>query len=287
MYVLRGIDETKSFRFFAANTTELINEATSRHVTSALASVALGRALSGVVLMAQMNKNASDRVSVLIKGDGPIGGIIVEANGMGDAKGYVYNPEVELPKNEKGRLDVSRAIGNAVMTVTKDTGLREPSIGQAPILSGEIAEDFADYFAISEQTNTAVILGVLIDTDYSIKQAGGIIIQVLPEASDEAITELENKIKEFTSLTEYMDNGQSIEQIVESLLGNIEIMAKTEIRFRCDSAAPSLPCFCSGWHSVCCHTLIHGHFTSKNQTKQVQGKLHWSKLVLLSSTQAG
>ncbi|OOB77305.1 MAG: heat-shock protein Hsp33 [Epulopiscium sp. Nele67-Bin002] len=234
MYVLRGIDETKSFRFFAANTTQVVNDATSSHVTSPLASVALGRTLSGVILMSQMNKNPSDRVSVLIKGDGPIGGIIVEANGMGDAKGYVYNPDVELPKNSKGMLDVSGAIGNAIMTVTKDTGLREPSVGQTAMLSGEIAEDFADYFAISEQTNTAVILGVLIDKDHTIKQAGGIIIQVLPEASDEAITELENKIKTFSSLTEHMEKGQTIEQIVEELLGNIEIMAKTDIAFKCD-----------------------------------------------------
>ncbi len=234
MYVLRGIDKTKSFRFFAANTTELINEATSRHNTTPLASVALGRTLSAVVLMAQMNKRSSDRVSVLIKGDGPIGGIIVEANGMGDAKGYVYNPDVELPKNAQGRLDVRSAVGNAIMTVTKDLGMKEPAVGQTAMLSGEIGEDFADYFAISEQTNTAVILGVLVDTDLSIKQAGSIIIQVLPEATEEVISALEAKIKAFTPLTESLDNGKTIEEIVESLLGEIDIMAKTDIRFKCD-----------------------------------------------------
>nr|OON99521.1 MAG: hypothetical protein ATN35_12175 [Epulopiscium sp. Nele67-Bin004] len=153
---------------------------------------------------------------------------------MGDVKGYAYNTNVDIPKNAQGKLDVRNAIGNAVMTVSKDVGLKEPSVGQIAMLSGEVAEDLADYFAISEQTNSAVILGVLVDRDYTVKQAGGIIIQVMPNAEDEAITDLEGKLKEFTALTTYMDEGKTIEQIVESLLGDYELLAKTDIRFKCD-----------------------------------------------------
>ncbi len=233
-YVVRGIDKTKSFRFFGANTTKLVDEATTKHQTSPVVSAALGRTLTGVAMMGQMNKNITDRVSILIKGDGPIGGIIVEANGFGDVKGYAYNPNVDIPLNEQGKLDVRNAIGNAVMTVSKDIGLREPYVGQIAMLSGEIAEDLTDYFAISEQTNSVVALGVLIDKDLSIKQSGGIIIQVLPDAQDEAITELESKLKTFTSLTNYLENNQCIEQIIEDLLGDVELMSKTDIRFKCD-----------------------------------------------------
>ena len=233
-YIVRGTDSTKSFRFFAANTTQTVNEAVKSHGTSPVVSAALGRTMTGAAMMGQMLKNPSDRVSISIKGDGPIQGIIVEANAMGHVKGYPHVPVVDIPNNEQGKLDVRNAIGNAVMTIVKDLGLKEPYVGQVAMLSGEIAEDLTYYFATSEQTNSVVILGVLVDVDYSIRQAGGIIIQVLPDAQDEAITALENKLGEFTALTTYLDQGKTVEEVVEMLLGEVDFMQKTDVAFKCD-----------------------------------------------------
>ncbi|MEG0014282.1 MAG: Hsp33 family molecular chaperone HslO [Cellulosilyticaceae bacterium] len=233
-YIVRGIDSTKSFRFFGANTTESVNEAVKSHGTSPVVSAALGRTMTGAAMMGNMCKSPSDRVSISIKGDGPIGGIIVEADAMGNVKGYPYNSVVDIPNNAQGKLDVRNAIGNAVMTIMKDIGLKEPYIGQTAMLSGEIAEDLTYYFATSEQTNSVVVLGVLVDVDYSIKQAGGIIIQVLPGAQDEAITELENKLAEFTSLTAYLEEGKTVEEVIEMLLGEVDFMQKTDVAFKCD-----------------------------------------------------
>lgn len=233
-YMIRGIDKESNFRFFGANTRTLVNTACESHQTSPVVSAALGRTLTGAAMMGHMLKNERDRVCIIIKGDGPIGGIVVEANGSGKVKGYAYNPHIDLPLNEFGKLDVAKAIGNAGMTVIKDLGLKEPYSGQVPMLSGEIAEDLSFYFAVSEQTNSVVMLGVLVDVDCSIKQAGGIIIQVLPNAKDEAITALENKIKDFKSLTERLEKGQSIEYVLEQLLGEIDIMDRSDVVFECD-----------------------------------------------------
>ena len=234
-YIIRGLDSSRQFRFFGAKTTDIVNVATQHHGTSPVVSAALGRTITGTLMMGAMLKNDTDRVCVMIKGDGPIQGITVEADAKGNVKGYPHQAIVDIPKKENGKLDVSGAIGNAIMTVIKDMGMREPYTGQVPMLSGEIAEDFSLYFADSEQTNTAVILGVLVDRDYSIKQAGGIIIQVLPNATDEGISKIEERLKGFTSLTSYMEEGKSIEDIVKLLLGDdIEIMDKTDARFHCD-----------------------------------------------------
>ncbi len=233
-YIIRGTDLERNFRFFGANTKNMVSTACEKHQTSPVASAALGRTMTGAAMMGRMLKGDEDRVSIVIKGDGPIGGIVVEANGKGNTKGYVYHPQIDLPKKPNGKLDVSGAIGNAVMTVMKDMGLKEPYTGQIAMLSGEIAEDFTDYFAISEQTNTAVSLGVLVDVDYSIRQAGGFILQVLPEATEEAITALEGKLKAFTSLTTCLDQGQTIEDVIKELLGEIDLMEKIEVDFVCD-----------------------------------------------------
>ncbi|MEF9960427.1 MAG: Hsp33 family molecular chaperone HslO [Niameybacter sp.] len=234
-YIVRGTDRNRQFRFFGANTTGIVNVATSHHGTSPVVSAALGRTMTGALMMGAMLKNDSDRVCVMIRGDGPIQGITVEADAKGNVKGYPHQAVVDIPQKENGKLDVSGAIGNAVMTVTKDIGMKEPYTGQVAMLSGEIAEDFSFYFAVSEQTNTVVILGVLIERDYSIKQAGGIIIQVLPDATDEAISEIEARLKSFTSLTQCMEEGKSIEDVIKMLLGDdIDIMDKTDARFYCD-----------------------------------------------------
>lgn len=233
-YLIRGIDKDRNFRFFGCNSRILVNEACQKHQTTPVASAALGRTLTATVMMGSMLKSDDNRVSIIIKGDGPIGGIITEANGNGEVKGYVYHPQIESHLNYLGKLDVGGAVGNANMTVVKDLGLKEPYSGQVPMLTGEIAEDLTYYFAVSEQTNSVVILGVLVDVDYSIKQAGGIIIQVLPDAKEEAIDKLEERLKDFGNLTDKLEKGQSIEYVIETLLGEVEYMSEMPISFQCD-----------------------------------------------------
>lgn len=231
-YLVRG--NTENFRFFGSYSRNLVNEACKKHQTSPVASAALGRTLTANVMMGSMLKSDEDRVSLIIKGDGPIGGIITESNGKGEVKGYVYHPQIPTHHNHLGKLDVGGAVGNATLTVVKDLGLKEPYSGQVPMLTGEIAEDLTYYFAVSEQTNSVVILGVLVDTDYSIKQSGGIIVQVLPDASEEAIDKLEEKINQFGNLTDKLDKGQSIEYILENLLDETLQFTYSDIAFCCD-----------------------------------------------------
>ncbi|HHX62933.1 MAG TPA: Hsp33 family molecular chaperone HslO [Epulopiscium sp.] len=233
-YVVRGTDKSGNFRFFGSITKELVQTAATYHQTSPVATAALGRTMTATAMMSKMLKNDEDRMSVTIKGDGPIGGVIIEANAKGDIKGYPYNADVDLPLNAQGKLDVSKAFGNAVMTVMKDFGLKQPYIGQTILVSGEIAEDFTYYFATSEQTPSAVALGVLVDVDHSVKQSGGFIIQVLPEASDDAIDILEKKLKDFTSITTALEEGKTIEDIIQGLLGDVTFWAKEAIQFSCD-----------------------------------------------------
>lgn len=233
-YMIRGIDKEGNFRFFGITAKDTVGIACDKHQTTPVVSATLGRTMMGTLMMGAMLKKETERVNVSIKGDGPIQGIVVEADGKGNVKGYSYQPQVEIPLKENGKLDVSGAIGNAVMTVCKDIGLKDPYVGQVAMLSGEIAEDFTYYFATSEQTNSAVVLGVLVDRDYSIGQAGGMIIQVLPDATEEAISNLEAKLKEFSSITYMLEQGKTIEEIVTDLLGDIQIMDKTNIQFKCD-----------------------------------------------------
>ena len=233
-YLVRGTDKAGNFRFFGVNSRNLVNEACMKHQTTPVASAALGRTLTANVMMGSMLKRDEDRVGIIIKGDGPIGGIITECNGKGQVKGYVYHPQIESHLNYLGKLDVGGAVGNANMTVVKDLGMKEPYSGQVPMLTGEIAEDLTYYFAVSEQTNSVVILGVLVDVDYSIKQAGGIIIQVLPDAKDEAIDALEEKLKNFGNLTDKLEKGQSIEYVIEKLIGEVTYMSEMPVSFQCD-----------------------------------------------------
>lgn len=233
-YVVRGTDKDKNFRVFGSITREIVQTAQEYHQTSPVVTAGLGRVMTAAVMMGQMLKGERDRLSVSIKGDGPIEGVIVETNSEGNIKGYPYNPNVDIPLNASGKLDVSGAFGNAVMTIMKDIGLKEPYIGQTILVSGEIAEDFTYYFATSEQTPSAVALGVLVDVDYSVKHSGGFIIQVLPGASDEAIDLLEDKLKDFPPVTALLEEGNTIEQIIERLLGEVAFLEKREIQYHCD-----------------------------------------------------
>lgn len=201
-----------------------------------VAIAALGRLLSAGSMMGLMMKGENDRLTLQIKGDGPIGGLIVTADSKARVKGYVYNPDVELPLKSEGKLDVGAAVGSGVLTVIRDMGLKEPYVGRTNLVTGEIAEDLTYYFASSEQVPSVVALGVLVDRDYSVKRAGGFIIQLMPGASDETIDAIEKKIPMVTSVTGMLDEDMTPEEILTFILEdlNVEITDKTETSFYCD-----------------------------------------------------
>ena len=226
----------KQVRFFAANTKDLVEKARRIHNTSPIATAALGRLMTGTAMMGSMCKNDSDIVTVQIKGDGPMGGLVVTSDAKARVKGYVYNKDVMLPPNAQGKLDVGGAIGNGVLTVIKDLGLKEPYSGQTHLVSGEIAEDLTYYFATSEQIPSAVGLGVLMNKNNTVRQAGGFIIQLMPFTSDEIIEKLEKRIAEIDSVTMMLERGLTPEGILEEILGDfgLEITDKIPAAFVCD-----------------------------------------------------
>lgn len=225
--VITGIDRSGSFRVYLTISTDMVEEARTIHDTTPLASAGLGRVLTGTGLMGLMLKNDSDKLTVLFKGDGPAKQILATANAKGDVKGYIANPDVDLPLNEKGKLDVGGSLGIGELTVIKDLGLREPYVGTIALVDGEIADDLTAYYYISEQQNTAISLGVKVDTDCTIKAAGGMIIQMLPNADEGAVDALEamlEKLPPITTLveeTEEANVGKSEEGILQAMLYRI------------------------------------------------------------------
>ncbi|HOA81361.1 MAG TPA: Hsp33 family molecular chaperone HslO, partial [Defluviitaleaceae bacterium] len=233
-YIIRATDKKKQIRAFAAVTTNLVEEGRKIHDTSPVVSAAMGRLMTAAGMMGYMLKGEKDIITLQIKGDGPLRGIVVTADNKGNVKGYPYNPSVDLPLNSIGKLDVKRAIGNGYLTVIKDLGLKEPYIGQTKLVSGEIAEDLTFYFYNSEQIPSAVALGVLVDRDWSIKKAGGFIIQLMPETDEETISKLENNLKKISSITSLLEEGKLAEDILEMLLGEIEILDKLPVNYNCN-----------------------------------------------------
>lgn len=235
-YLVRATAADNGIRAFAATTRDLVEHARQVHNTSPVATAALGRLMTAGVMMGSMMKGDEDLITLQIKGDGPIQGIVVTADSHGGVKGYVYNPEVLIHANEKGKLDVAGAVGQGELRVIRDTGLKDPYVGTIQLVSGEIAEDITYYFAASEQIPSAVALGVLMDRANYVKQAGGLIIQLMPFASDELVDKLENKIAQITSLTSLLDQGMTPEQILEFVLGDmgLEIMDKMPLEFSCN-----------------------------------------------------
>ena len=235
-YIIRATAAGGQIRAFAATTRDLTEYARSAHNTSPVATAALGRLLTAGAMMGVMMKGEEDLLTIKIQGDGPIGGLTVTADSKGNVKGYVYNPEVMLPPNEKGKLDVGGALGVGVLSVVRDIGLKEPYVGQTILVSGEIAEDLTYYFATSEQTPSSVALGVLMNRDNTVRRAGGFILQLLPGASDEVISELEKKIQEITSVTSLLDAGNTPEMILEHILDGfgMEITDRIPARFFCN-----------------------------------------------------
>lgn len=232
--ILRGTALGGKVRAFAVRTTDLVEELRSRHDTFPVVTAALGRTVSAAAMMGAMLKG-DERLSIQVRGDGPIGLIAAESNAIGEVRGYVHNPHVELTNIRPGKMDVAAAVGRTGhIHVIKDLGLKEPYRGSVPIISGELAEDFTYYFAVSEQTNSAVSLGVLVSPDYTVASAGGFIIQLLPGITDEEITELERALGAIPPMTEMLEEGLSLEDILKRVVPDVSILDETDVKFSCD-----------------------------------------------------
>ena len=221
-YIVRATAANAQIRAFAASTTELVEQARQRHNTSPVASAALGRLLTGGVMMGSMMKNPTDILTLQVKCAGPIGGLTVTADSQGNVKGYVNNPDVLLPP-KNGKLDVGGALGAGFLNVIKDMGLKEPYSGQTVLQTGEIAEDLTYYFATSEQVPSSVGLGVLMEKDNTVKCAGGFIVQVMPFIEDEVLERLEKNIQNIQSVTAMLDNGHTPEDMLAQVLEGLEV----------------------------------------------------------------
>ncbi|WP_054956741.1 Hsp33 family molecular chaperone HslO [Paenibacillus dakarensis] len=232
--ILRGTAMEGKVRAFAVRTTNLVEELRRRHDTFPVVTAALGRTVSVAAMMGAMLKG-EERLSIQVRGDGPIGLIAAEANAHGEVRGYVNNPHVEMTNIRPGKMNVAAAVGTSgYIHVTKDLGLKEPYRGSVPIISGELAEDFTYYFAVSEQTNSAVSLGVLVAPDYTVANAGGFIIQLMPGVTDEEITELEKTLSEIPPVTTLLEEGLELEDILRRILPDVTILEETEVHFHCD-----------------------------------------------------
>lgn len=235
-YCIRVTSENKEVRAFFATTRNMVEKARAYHNTTSVATAALGRTLTATSMMGLMMKNKKDKLTVIIKGGGPIGTVLTTSNADGIVKGYVTNPDVEVEDYPNGKLNVAGAVGNTgTMKVIKDLGLKEPYNGEYEIVSGEIAEDFTYYFTVSEQTPSAVALGVLTKPD-EVEQAGGFVVQLMPDATEETISILENNIKDLKSITTMLSEGMTPEDMMEVVLKglNPSILYKKEVGFECD-----------------------------------------------------
>ena len=237
-YIVRATAAGAQIRAFAATTRNLVEHARAAHGTSPVATAALGRLLSAGAMMGTMLKGEKDLLTLQIKGDGPIHGITVTADSFARVKGYADYPGVMLPPNAIGKLDVGGAGGNGMLTVIRDLGLKEPYVGQTILQTGEIAEDLTYYFAASEQIPSTVGLGVLMEKDNTVKQAGGFIIQLMPFAEDEIIEKLEENLKKMPSVTSILDEGKTPEELLAVVLDGIELeitdTVPTEFYCNCD-----------------------------------------------------
>ncbi|SFS86289.1 Hsp33 family molecular chaperone HslO [Marininema halotolerans] len=233
-YVIRGTAFDGQVRAFAAVTTELVSELQRRHQTWPVASAALGRTATAGAMMAMMMKNPTDRLTIQVTGDGPLGQIVVDADAQGHVRGYVDNPAVDLPLNSVGKLDVAGGVGQGSLNIIQDLGLKDPYRGSVHLVSGELGDDFTYYLTVSEQIPSAVGVGVLVDRDASILQAGGFILQMMPGADDALINELEKRIQGMPSVTQQMQAGARAEEILYRILGDEWSMHhRQEIAFQC------------------------------------------------------
>lgn len=235
-YLIKSICYDGQIRVYTVDATETIAEAQRRHDTWSASSATLGRTMIGSLLLGATLKG-DDKLTAKVEGNGPAGHIIADSNGRGEVKGYIANPKVSLPLNEKNKLDVRGAVGTeGTLTITKDLGMKEPFSGQVPLISGELGEDFTYYMANSEQTPSAIGLSVLVNPDETIRTAGGFMIQVMPGATEETLEELDKNIKSIPLISKLMDEGEKPEQILERLVGggNPRILEKLPVSFVCE-----------------------------------------------------
>ena len=222
-YIVRATAANAQIRAFAATTRDLVETARKAHDTSPVVSAALGRLMTGGVMMGAMLKGDKDLLTLQVSGDGPLKGMTVTTDSKGNVKGYANEPQVMLPPNGVGKLDVGGAVGQGLLRVIKDMGLKEPYVGQTVLQTGEIAEDLTYYFATSEQVPSSVGLGVLMEKDNTVKQAGGFIIQLMPFTDDQVIASLERNLAEFTSVTQVLDEGKTPEEMLGLLLKGLDL----------------------------------------------------------------
>ena len=235
-YIVRASLANDSVRAFAISSTHLVAEARERHRTLPVVTAALGRLLSAGAIMGSMMKGDQDIVTISLKGDGPAGYITVTADSHGHVKGFPGNPNVDIPRKYAGKLDVGTAVGRGLLTVSYELGLKEPYSGQVEIQTGEVAEDLAYYFTVSEQLPSAVGLGVMVDTDSSVKHAGGFIVQLLPDAPEDVIELLEKKLANLEPVTTMMEQGMTPEEMLLHIFEgvDIEFTERHDVKFYCD-----------------------------------------------------
>ncbi len=234
-YMVRAVAADGSIRAFAVTSRDLVEEGRKRHNSSPVVTAALGRLMSGGVMMGAMMKGEDDLLTIQVRSTGPMGGMTVTADSAGHVKGYPYVPDVVIPANGKGKLDVAGAVGDGIMNVIKDMGLKEPYVGQIALQTGEIAEDLTYYFAASEQIPSSVGLGVLMNRDNTVRCAGGFIIQLMPFTPEEVIDKLEKNLGGVTSVTEMLDQGLTPEKLLEKILEgmDVEITDRMQVSFYC------------------------------------------------------
>lgn len=235
-YIVRATAADAQIRAFAATTREMVEEARERHNTSPVVTAALGRLMSAAGMMGTMLKGEKDLLTLQVHGSGPMKGMTVTADAAANVKGYAFEPQVILPANAVGKLDVAGAVGNGFLNVIKDMGLKEPYVGQTVLQTGEIAEDLTYYFATSEQVPSSVGLGVLMEKNNTVRQAGGFIIQLMPFAEESVVARLEKNLSDITSVTAMLDAGLTPEQMLERLTDGLglEIVDTIPTRFYCN-----------------------------------------------------
>ena len=234
--ILRAMSQDGSARAFVINSTDIVNEAIRFHHTTPTASAALGRTLTAASFMGTMLKEKEHSLTLRFQGDGPAGTIIAVADYYGNVKGYIQNPGVDLPKKSNGKLDVGRAVGRGFLSVCRDLGLKEPYISQSPIVTGEIAEDVTNYYAISEQTPTLCALGVLVDVDYTCKAAGGVLIQLLPYADESTVDLIERNAQFLNSVSSLIAEGKTNQDILNIAFQDIpyDLFDEIDVDYLCD-----------------------------------------------------
>ncbi|VDG31538.1 molecular chaperone Hsp33 [Lactobacillus plantarum] [Lactiplantibacillus mudanjiangensis] len=235
-YLVKSIAGNGMFRAYAVNASGVVAEAQRRHDTWSAASTALGRSLVGTLLLATSVLKGQEKMTVKINGNGPVGGIVIDGNANGTVKGYLQEPHVHLPLNEKHKIDVKGAVGTeGFLAVTKDQGVGDPFTGQVALVSGELGEDFTYYLAQSEQIPSAVGLSVFVNEDNTIDVAGGFLVQVLPNATDEAIDSLEAKLKDLPLVSQLLRDGKTPEDILNLLFDDdVKVLDRMPVKFECD-----------------------------------------------------